>query len=226
MRNYTPEEYIKLVENIEMKEFTNYMKDEVSFIKSITDCNTKTFIELGAGYGRIIPYIINFIQKYIGVEINPQMYNELSRRSQLFKNVYTIQGDITHINVLLKKSQFSSPVIMILQNTLGALEGDIDVILFSLKKFFKINKGELIISALKTQKLPSFGLEFYQSIEPICGKYDPIKSNLDKGLFVSNTNYQSKWWTKNELIDILNFLEYKSYNISETDNAFFIKAKF
>ncbi len=226
MRNYTPEEYIKLVENIEMKEFTNYMEEEVSFIKSIADCQTKTFIEVGAGYGRIIPHIINIIQKYIGVEINPKMYRKLSERAQVFKKVDAVQGDITHINVLLKKSQFSSPVIMILQNTLGALEGDIDAILFSLKKFFKLNNGELVISALKTQKLPSFGLEFYKLIEPICGKYDPVKSNLEEGLFISETNYQSKWWTKNELIDILKFLEPKKYDISETDNAFFIKAIF
>lgn len=226
MRNYITQEYRTLVENIDSSEFQNYIQKEIEFIKKSKNASKRTFIELGAGYGRVIPPIIDYVDKYIGIELNPNMFDGLALISKQNKKVTAINGDIKNLSKLLNRKRLNNAVIMLLQNTLGALEGNRDEIIDEIKKFTQNKNTELIISVLKAEKLKSFGVNFYSSIEKICGKPDFIKSDFNKGLFYSSTEYTSKWWTKNEIDDICVKLNGNIEEIAEGNEFFFYRISF
>ena len=54
MRKYTAEKYINLVENTDDDILQSYMKAEIDVLSKVKDSKKKTFIDLGAGYGRVL----------------------------------------------------------------------------------------------------------------------------------------------------------------------------
>lgn len=200
MRNYSANDYKVLVENINMPKFKSYIDKEIEYISNqISKSKDRTFIELGAGYGRIVPFIVGNIKNYIGVEINHEMFEGLDDYCQMYTNVESIYGNMIHLNDLFKGRSLNNVVVLLLQNTLGVVEGDLGKVKKALKKFFKYRNGDLIVSVLKSERLSDFGLEFYDNIKEISGNYDASKSDLENGVFITDSGYQSKWWKKEEV---------------------------
>jgi len=123
MRKYTAEKYIKLVENINDAILQSQMKAEIGVISKVKDSKNKTFIDLGAGHGRILPDLARIARNVISIEINPGMLVELRKRTKMYKNAVAIKGDIQELSKLLKKLDVKNPVLMLTQNTLGTIEG-------------------------------------------------------------------------------------------------------
>lgn len=226
MRNYNFNTYISLVENIQLPEFNNYIKNEINFINSIDESKNKTFIEFGAGYGRIFPYIESQIKDYIGVEINPEMFSELEKRALNSEKMASIHQDILNINNVHFPIKNSKCVVLLLQNTLGTIEGNLNLFLDELKIFSHKNKVELVISVLKAESMKSLGLDFYKKIENICGEIDVQKSDINNGVFVSQTGYESKWWKKKDIIKIISDLDPINSSVSEFENSLICKLYF
>lgn len=226
MRNYKPEKYVKLVEQLPMEDFRKYMEFERKYISSIENAKKRTFIELGAGYGRVIPHIHDKINAYKGIEINSDMYYGLKQMTSKYNNTCGIWGDMIDLPQYFLNDPLVDCVVMLLQNTLGTIEGEISDLEKGIKKFFKNRSGDLVISVLKAESLSTFGVEFYKAIKPICGEIDYEKCDFEKGLFISKTGYTSQWWTKNQINDFLHKLDANIIHIEESKHFYIFHSTF
>jgi ubiquinone/menaquinone biosynthesis C-methylase UbiE len=68
MNHYTTNLYTKYVELMDDAGFQNYMKRELEFIKRIPNSKSRTFIDLGAGYGRVEKELSDIARDIIAVE--------------------------------------------------------------------------------------------------------------------------------------------------------------
>src|SRR3989344_8592941 len=142
-------DYIKSVENSSHPLIKGYEQAEIDFLtSSIENLKMKTFIDVGAGYGRVLPYIAPPITRnIIAVEINDSMFSELQKRAVLYPNTTAVKGNANDLSNVLEGADVVSPVITCLQNSIGTWEGDYQKALSEMGKVAKEKKGEVIISA-------------------------------------------------------------------------------
>jgi len=202
MRNYTAESYKELVADIDDETLQRFMSDEQVFIAGVESAKGRTFIDLGAGYGRVIPFLSSIARDVIAIEINPEMHRGLEQNASELPNVRAIQGDFLKLGEILP-NDIERPVFLILQNSLGTIEGGdghqvIDVVVNEAAK----RNGDLILALLRQPALRSWGLGMYGKLQPMVGNVDKEKSDFNRGIMVTDTGYTSKWWTDQ---DITNF---------------------
>jgi SAM-dependent methyltransferase len=124
MRDYTAEKYRSLVEETRDPRLRNFMDKELAFIARVPHAQRRTFVDLGAGHGRVVGDLAQLGGNVIAIEINPDMYRGLAERAASFPNVKTVCGDILELGHLLEDETIVQPVFLILQNSLGTIEGD------------------------------------------------------------------------------------------------------
>jgi len=205
MRQYTAEKYIRLVENIDDSILQAHMKAEIDVISKVKDSKNKTFIDLGAGYGRVLSDLAKIGRNIISIEINPDMIRELKQRTKIYKDAVVIEGDIQDLSKLLEKEGIKNPVLLLIQNTLGTIEGDYKKVLSKMKAVTKKYKSEIIISLFRQESLKDWGIKMYSKIQEMVGEPDLEKTDFEKGLFASKTGYTAKWWTLAEIKEIKDF---------------------
>lgn len=222
MRNYTPQEYVQLVENSKVEWFRKYMEAEKEYLINLAQQWSKDFIELWAWYGRVIPTIHDFIDSYLGIELNKEMYRGLTRTTEKYPKSKALFWDITTLVKTLwhTLSSSTSYTLLLLQNTIWTIEGDLSSLENGVKEFFNLYWGNLILSVLKRKSLATLWVEFYSSIEPICGQIDFENSDFSKGIFKTKTWYTSQWrldqieiFVANLNWKVLNTAEYKDFYI-------------
>ena len=202
MRDYSADKYTELVENTPDPTLKQFMLDEQEFIEGIADVGTRTLVDLGAGNGRAIPYLANVAREVVAIELNPEMYPELERRSSNFNNVRAIQGDFLELGKILPKN-VHIPVFLILQNSLGTIEGGESLYALEIVKSEASRiGGSIVLSLFRQPALKDWGVGMYGTLTDMVGNVDVAKSNFDKGLLITDTGYTSKWWTDSDIIKL------------------------
>jgi SAM-dependent methyltransferase len=219
MREYTFEKYINATERHPNPILKKQMDTELKIINSVISPKKKTFIDMGAGHGRLTPNLAPIARNVISVEINPDMLPELNRRSSRFNNSIVVIGDMTKLSSLLEKRDVINPVLLLVQNTIGTIEGSPKKVLSEMKKVATKYKGEIIISFFRSESLKSWGLKLYSSstLKVMVGESDMTKNDFKKGLFVSKTGYTSQWRNKEEIEQIKSFFGAKVLHEIWTD---------
>ena len=212
MRKYTAEKYIELVEDIDDDVLQSHMKTEIEVISKVEDSKNKTFIDLGAGHGRILSDLAKIARNVISIELNPDMLKELKKRTEMYKNASVIEGDIQKLSKLLENADVKNPVLLLIQNTLGTIEGDYKKVLAEMKTVAQKYKGEIVVSLFRQEALKDWGIKMYSKITEMIGKPDLEKTYFEKGLFVSETGYTSKWWNTAEIEKMKEFFGGKLIN--------------
>jgi len=205
MRQYTDKKYIEATETKSHPILKKHMKAELEVISKIKNPKEKTFIDLGAGHGRLTRLVAKIARNVISIELNEKMLPELNKRSSEFKNATVIIGDLTKLSDILKTEDVKKPVLMLVQNTLGTIEGDWKKVLEEMKIVAKNFKGEIILSFFRQEALESWGIDLYLSISWMTGEPDLEKIDFEKGMFVSKTGYTSKWRSRKEIEEIKEF---------------------
>lgn len=205
LRPYTAERYKRLVEDSPNEGLQAYMEAEREFLASVEDASSRTFVELGAGHGRVVPLLAEVARNAICVELNPDMLAELHARSERFLNVTVIDGDVQELPNLLQGLDVVAPVIALLQNTLGTIEGDEWKVLAAMKQVAQEGGGDVILSLFRQGALAGWGLEMYEQLGEMIGEPDPDRTDFRAGLFASRTGYVSKWWTNDEVGEMRTF---------------------
>jgi SAM-dependent methyltransferase len=213
MNHYTTSLYTKYVEQMNDIGFQNYMKRELEFIRRIPNSKDRTFIDLGAGYGRVEKELSDQAREVIAVELLDDMYEELNSRAKRLTNVKAVQADMTNLEKALKDFVFNSPVFLILQNTLGVIEGDIPKFITDIKAYAKTNNGEIIFSLFRQEDFKDWGIHVYEKARPVVGEVDLDSSNVEQGEIKSSTNYTSKWWTRQDVDNIKLDVEVKDEEV-------------
>ncbi|MDV7186091.1 hypothetical protein R3X25_02255 [Lutibacter sp. TH_r2] len=217
MRNFNSKEYIDLVENTHLKVLNEFMNDEVNLIKSISNLKSKTLVELGAGHGRLIPILSPVCKEFHLIEINKDMYTELEKRANNYPNTSSTLGNMLDLNKYFKL-EIKNTLLILAQNTIGTLEGNLIEILKEIKKFLKQNNAEMIISFFKAKAMNDFGKnKLFPSIKPMIGNIDFKKSKLNEGRLVTNNGYTSIWREDEEINKILSFLELEPKKIIDKE---------
>jgi ubiquinone/menaquinone biosynthesis C-methylase UbiE len=206
---YIPDLYKNLIENCGDTEFQNFMNSEYELIKKIKNSKSKTFIDLGAGHGRLVKLLSEVSKESIFVEKNPSMFPYLENECKSYKNTRAVEGDIFDINFIASDYKVDSPIIVtLLQNTIGTVEYAYRKLLGEIRDLCVAYKGELIISFFRQEYLEQWGVSLYKNyFQKMVGEFDVEKSNFEKGLFVTKTEYTSKWRNAREIEEIISYLE-------------------
>ena len=207
VNKYNPEQYLRLVEQLHDAVLEQYMKDEVLFINNALQRNNYDVIDLGAGYGRIISRIIKRAKSVTAIELNEDMFSSLVICQKNVDNVSCLKNDITKLSEYLDISKFNNTLFLLCQNTLGVIEGDYEEMLKEIKELAKTSNVEIIFSVFNKEVLKNYGLSLYEKLREMVGDVDLEKTNYEAGEFVSETGYNTKWWSKSEIYefkDILN----------------------
>jgi len=205
IRPYTAERYKRLVEDSPNKGLRAYMEAEREFLASVEDASSRTFVELGAGHGRAVPLFAEVARNAICVELNQDMLAELRARSERHGNVTVIDGDVQHLPHLLQGLDVVAPVVALLQNTLGTIEGDDRRVLSAMKQVAKASGGDVILSLFRQGALAGWGMAMYEQLGEMIGEPDPDGTDFQAGVFASRTGYVSKWWTDEEVEEMAAF---------------------
>jgi ubiquinone/menaquinone biosynthesis C-methylase UbiE len=227
--HWDPEKYIRLVEGTSDPILQDYMKTEIEYIiRNVKMPSSKTFVEVGAGYGRVIPQLSKIGKNVLAVEINKKMLKELKKRAKNFTNVTIIEGDANQLTKLLSKYNdiIEKPVLLSLQNTLGTIIGDPYNVLAEMKKIAIMKKGEIIISLFCQESLKDWGVKMYKSLQEMVGEIDIRKTDFTRGIFISKTGYKSKWWTLEERKDFEKRLDGKISILSRTPYFYIIHSQY
>jgi SAM-dependent methyltransferase len=208
---YNAKQYLQLVEGLNDTILKKYMKDEVSFINNIMERKGYEVFDLGAGYGRIIPQIINQADSIVAIELNKDMYYALEKSQMPIEDVLCINNDITKLSSYLQLKADNN-LFILCQNTLGVIDGDYLKMFDNIKELSRGNNTEIVISVFNKEALPNYGLSMYMKLKDMVGSVDLEKTNFEKGEFISETGYYTKWWSKAEIIDIKSRLNGRMLN--------------
>ncbi len=205
IRPYTAERYKRLVEDSTNQGLQAYMEAERHFLASVENARARTFVELGAGHGRALPLLASVAREAVCIELNQDMLAELRARSERHGNVTVIDGDVQELPRLLEGLDLVSPVVALLQNTLGTIEGDERRVLTAMKDVAAAADGDVILSLFRQSALPGWGMEMYEQLSEMIGEPDPARTDFRNGLFASSTGYVSKWWSDEEVQEMKAF---------------------
>ncbi len=106
---------------------------------------------------------------------------------------------------------------LLCQNTLGVVEGDYKKLLKGLKKLGEKGKSEIIISVFNRKALKKYGVALYEKLKEMVGEIDLDESKLNDGVFTSQTGYVSKWWSNDEIKEVIRLMNAKIISEKETD---------
>jgi SAM-dependent methyltransferase len=191
--------YIDDVEHGSDPGLQEYQAAEIEYIThKISSPAEKTFIDVGGGYGRILPHIAPIAKNVVVVELDNNLSTTLKERAQNFENCQVIVGDANELSELLSGIKLYKPVLLCLQNTLGPWVGDRNKVILEMKKVAEENQGEIIISLFCREAIENWGIPMYRSIARLLGNYDEEKSNLAKGIYKTDTGYESYWFSKED----------------------------
>ena len=193
--NWSVEKYVRLVPPL-IKEQASA---EIDSVLNIDRVEKRIVIDVGAGYGRILPDIAPKVKSLIAIEINQLMFDQLKKRSQQYKNVTPIQGDANKLSTLLEKANIIYPVIICFQNSLGTWEGDPRKAISEMKDFAKKRGGEIIISVFNQKALRTKGIQLYTNASELVGQPDINSTDFERGIFRSKSGYVSRWRTDDEI---------------------------
>ena len=134
--NWNPEKYKQLVEQTQnpfLREFEDVEKDYLE--NKITNSRNKTFIDVGAGHGRALPFIAPpRSRNVICVELDPKMFTGIKEKAKEYSGITLIQGNANNLSDLLRGQEVFSPVVMCLQNSLGTWQGDTNEAIAQMRK--------------------------------------------------------------------------------------------
>ncbi len=201
MHNFNSTDYIELTEKNPDPILRQHMDAEMGMLLKVANPKTKTFIDLGAGHGRFIDKLSKLGKKVIAVEINNEMLNELTFRAEKYSNVEIIKGDITKLTNYLPEN-IDKPVLLLLQNTLGTVEGDWKDVLKNMRDVARSNRGEIIISLFRQEALKDWGMQLYEHNKQMSGEPDLENTDFLNGIYRSKTGYVSKWWSESNIENI------------------------
>lgn len=207
-------DYIRSVENSSHPLMKSYEQAEIDFLTtSIENLEMKTFIDVGAGYGRILPYVAPpKTRNVVAVEINGSMFEELDKRCKEYTNVKAVKADANNLSEVLKSEDLVSPVLVCLQNSIGTWEGDYRKAISEMGKIAREKQGEVIISAWRGEQFKDYAIDIYTALSPVVGEPDPTQSDFENGIFRSKTGYVSKWWSPAQREEILKILGGRKIN--------------
>lgn len=199
---WSAQAYIDEVENGSDQGLQEYQAREIKFVKdSVKNPEEKTFIDVGAGYGRAIPHFAPTADKVIAVEIDDDLLSALTSVADQHPNVEVVVKSGDNLASIIDGS-VSRPVILSLQNTLGPWDGIRDTAIDAMRQVAEPRRGEIIISLFCRESLVDWGIPMYATVNTLLGNYDPKKSDIDNGLFATDTDYTSHWFSKSEREDI------------------------
>lgn len=196
--NWKTDKYIELIEKTSNPFLREYIDSELSYIAhNIENSKEKVFIDVGAGYGRVLPQLSVIAKKIFEVEMDKQMLVELRKRALQYQNVSIIECDAQQLSSSLENFDIRKPVVICLQNSLGTPYGDPYKIISEMIKVTQ-NKGELVISLFIQEGLKDYGISIYNSVSELVGEPDLEKIDFAEGIFVSKTGYMAHWWKQEE----------------------------
>ena len=202
MRNYTPEQYKRVGSYL-----SEYISFENNFLSRIKLIRQATIVDLGSGYGRVIPLLASIGKKVIAVDVNTAMLKELVSISNSFGNVDVVETNFVNVHTF-GISKDVPVVFVLLQNTLGTLECD-ELEFFNNLKSFAFSRDEstsIIISVFRQQALEIWGEKLYSYLVGMVGEIDRQASDIKNGLFVSCTGYTSQWRSDREIQNMKEYL--------------------
>ncbi|HEX5796983.1 MAG TPA: hypothetical protein VFX86_01185 [Candidatus Saccharimonadales bacterium] len=193
------ERYIAEVENGTDNGLQDYQQRELEFVLATPDLSERTVIDVGAGYGRVLPKIAPHAQKYIAVERDENELVELRRRAADQNNSMVIEGSGNYLAELVPAHK---ALLISLQNTLGPWVGNREEAIAQLAEVSQIGKGDVIVSLFCAEALTEWGLPMYASTSGLLGNYDADASDIGKGIFRTDMGYESRWFFETEREDI------------------------
>jgi 16S rRNA A1518/A1519 N6-dimethyltransferase RsmA/KsgA/DIM1 with predicted DNA glycosylase/AP lyase activity len=107
MRSFSAALYERLLERSADPILQAHMRAEELVLANISEARNATVVDLGAGYGRILPILAHRIKHVVAVEINPAMLGELQRRAQHYPNVTVVEGDFNRLRELPQSGTWS-----------------------------------------------------------------------------------------------------------------------
>jgi SAM-dependent methyltransferase len=218
--NWSPQRYIDLVEHTSNPMLKDFQEQEITYITSaVANPQDKVFIDIGAGYGRVIPKLSDIARQVIAIEIDAQMLSELNKKTLQHNNLTVISGDVNNLSELLSDSTVDSPVFLVLQNSFGTWKGDYKKALDQIRQIAQEKNGEIIISLFAQEGLKEFGIPMYEGIKELVGDPDLNRVDFEKGDFYSKTGYYSHWWRPEERQEMISTLGGKL--IGEVKNSSF-----
>lgn len=200
--SWNTQNYIQEVENGSDLGLQEYQKQEIEYITTkIRNPNQKTFIDVGAGYGRILPYLAKIAKKVIAIELDENLHEELQKRASQFPNCIVLMKNGNDLSNLLPPD-LENPVILSMQNTLGSWVGDRNLAITEMRKVAEPKHREIIVSLFCREAIKDWGIPMYATVERLLGRYDPSASDLENGIYKTDTGYESYWFSTEEREEI------------------------
>ncbi|MCK9578148.1 rRNA adenine N-6-methyltransferase family protein [bacterium] len=210
--DWKTDEYIRLVENTNNPFLRDFIDKELDYLCSIDNLSEKAIVDVGSGYGRVVPILAPKAKSFYAVELDKNMLRELKKTVKDYKNCLVIECDAQELQSSLKLVEIEKPIVMSLQNSLGTPYGDPYKIIDEVANFAKEKHGEVIISLFTQESLKDEGVSIYASLEGLVGKIDLEKTNFEKGDFITRTGYKSHWFSCGEREEIKNLIGGKTIN--------------
>lgn len=205
---FNPLMYDEVINALRQPDFLAYIDQENKVLTNILkELLPEIIIDLGAGYGRLINMLSPLCSRLLCVEINQFSCDFMQSKQIAYPNLEVILTDMT---IDLKNSLPNNLLIqdkivfLLCQNTLGTIYGKWEAVIDNLKQLSLAYPSRyLVISLFRKNALKNIGTAIYTETHALTGYPDMSKSDFDKGLFVSTTGYHSKWWSDDEIEQII-----------------------
>ncbi len=169
-----------------------YMEDEERFVRRFN--GNGAAVDIGAGYGRMTPVLIEQFNRVVAVEKNDSMFEKLEQNTRQMDQVTSVHTDASDLESILAEHGAGAPTVCMFQNTPGTWDGDF----FQFLRDVHHVAHDVILSVFRKDALKRYGVPLYEELEPLCGAYAAEQSQFEQGIYRTD-RYTSQWWSDEEI---------------------------
>lgn len=196
--DWKTDEYVNLVEKTNNPFLRDFIDKELQFLCAIEKLDEKSLVDVGAGYGRVIPILSPMVNNFYAVELDKKMIEGLKKTVDNYINCSIVECDAQELRSGLEGLDIKKPIVMSLQNSLGTPYGNPYKIIDEMVRYAKEKRGEIVVSFFTQESLQNCGVPIYTSLVGLVGEIDLTRTDFERGDFIAKSGYKSHWFTEKE----------------------------
>ncbi|SRR5579883_17675 len=207
---------------------TVYLYQQVCMMNLLS--KQDVLIEVGSGTGKFYHSHHHQVSRVVGIDISEQFLKYARSKNPDSKKILLVQGDAVEMNSIFRshpelQNNFwnKKRIVCCVLNTLGIMPFEIRQTVIQQMVKLMGNDGTFFLVVFNGDYFEQGINDFYRMMPECCGEIKNSDINLvTRELHVASSGYYTHWFSKEELIGLVENAGLKNYEIQQAGIAYFV----